>query len=97
MHAVLRLKTGFYRTSAYRMEFCPSGLRLAPDDPQDAEILLPAQDIQSVTLREKKQPHLEIVCKSGIYEGSFPTAEDSKVALRLLKQNLGAKVVCVLH
>ena len=76
MSAMIRLKTGFFRTSVYQMMFEKTVLRLVPKDSSDE---LPADDILSVTIRgtnDLKQVKIEITAKSKSFEGIFCSDAD---------------------
>ena len=79
MSAMIRLKTGFFRTSVYQMMFEKTVLRLVPKDSSDDKIELPADDILSVTIRgtnDLKQVKIEITAKSKSFEGIFCSDAD---------------------
>ncbi len=94
MRIEVRMKTGFFKTTAYELMLDGALLRLAPDDPQDGEILLPAREVLSLTLREKKQPQIEILTRGNIYAGVFEQGTDFQETLRVLKGNPDLKIIC---
>lgn len=95
MPASIRLKTGFFRTSAYRLAQGPAELRLVPADSREPEIRLPAGEILSITVSETdgtKRPQVEILTSNRAYEGVFCSEADCREAIRLFRNELHMKI-----
>lgn len=94
MQIAVKLKTGFFKTSAYRMQPDRSGLRFLPIDLQDGEIFLPAQEILSVTFHDREKAWIEISTRNGVCEGIFDTAADCREALVQLHESMDIRIIC---
>jgi len=89
----VRLKTGFFRTSAYKLRFDQGCLHFVPDDPLETEAVLAYSEILSVNMYEKKQPQFEILTNCHTYIGVFHNQTDFQKALHLYKLYSNLQIV----
>jgi|GEM_PF-508799 len=95
MGPVVRMKTGFFETTPYRLKAGEAGLLLVPMGAGDAKrIVLAEQDILAVTLTERRLPELEIQTRDALYTGVLEPGYPFADAVRYLKGRLHAKIIC---
>ena len=95
MELIVRMKTGFFEKTPYRLEVVEKGLHLIPVHADRADrIVLDQKDILSVTLTERKSPELEIQTRSAVYAGIFEEGCLFGEAVSYLNENLNVKITC---
>ncbi|MDD2956242.1 MAG: hypothetical protein PHD67_07995 [Oscillospiraceae bacterium] len=95
MDFILRVKTGFFEKTAYRLEAGEEGLRLIPVQAEGAEPIVFAQEeILSVTLAQRKSPELEIQTRDAVYTGALGEGVAFEEAADYLKERLKTKIIC---
>ena len=95
MELIVRMKTGFFEKTPYRLEAVEKGLRLTPVNADSAErIVLEQEDILSVTLTERKSPELEIQTRDTVYAGTLEEGYPFSEAVSYLNENLNVKITC---
>ncbi len=91
----VRLKTGFFETTAYRLEIGGKQLRFLPSLLESGtEISLHEAEISSVTLLDREPIQFEIQTESMSYIGSFVSNGDLESTLRQFKAGLNIKIIC---
>lgn len=94
MELILRVKTGFFEKTAYRLEAEKKELRLIPIQAEGAErIVLRREELLSVTLRERKSPELEIQTGDTVYVGVFEEGIAFEETANYLKEHLNTKII----
>ncbi len=95
MELILRMKTGFFEKTTYRLEAGKRGLFLIPiKDESAGRIALEQEEILSVTLTERRYPELEIQARDTAYTGVFETETAFEEAANYLKERLNTKIIC---
>ena len=95
MDVIVRLKTGFFEKTAYRLEMRASRLILIPNKEEFAErIVIDQRDIRSVTLTERKHPELEIQTYDAVYVGIIEGECSFGEVVSFFNENLDAKITC---
>lgn len=95
MDIIVRLKTGFFEKTAYRLRLGANGLILIPDKGESAErIVIDRKDIRSVTMTERKHPELEIQTRGAVYVGIIEGGCSFGEAVSYLNENLNVKITC---
>ena len=95
MELIVRMKTGFFEKTPYRLEAAEKSLILIPVHADSAErIILPQEDILSVTLTERKSPELEIQTRGAVYGGTLEEGCPFNEAVSYLNENLNVKITC---
>jgi len=90
----VRLKTGFFETTPYRLEVKNKQLYFFPTNPESGtKITIHEADILSVTLQEKSS-QFEIATGSSLYRGALVSNSDWTQAIHLLKSELSVKIIC---
>jgi hypothetical protein len=87
----VKLKTGFFAKTEYRLRIRKEGLCFAP--PKGGEkIVIEAAEIKSVTLHEPGLK-MEILASDGLYEADINDYVDFRKMLQTLKENIDIKIV----
>ena len=95
MDLIVRLKTGFFEKTAYRLESLNGRLTLSPVSADGAErIVLDEKDVLSVTLTEGRVPELEIQTKDVLYQAVFAEGISFVEALDYLKKHMHVNITC---
>ena len=95
MKLIVRMKTGFFEKTPYRLEAAEKGLLLTPVKADGTErIVLKQEDILSVTLIERKSPELEIQTRGAVYAGILEGGCSFGETVSYLNENLNVKITC---
>ena len=95
MELIVRMKTGFFEKTPYRLEVMEKKLLLIPIQAEVAErIVLEKEEILSVTLSQRKSPEMEIQTRDTVYVGVFEEGVAFEGAANYLKKNLNTKIIC---
>lgn len=90
----VRLKTGFFETTAYHFEVKKRLLYFLPLDLESrTKITIHEGDILSVTLHDKSS-QFEIATGSSLYRGAFVSNNDWTQIIKLIKSELNVKIIC---
>lgn len=89
----VRLKTGFFETTAYYLEVGKKLLSFLPLSESATKIIIPEGDILSVTLHDKSS-QFEIATGNSLYCGAFVSNNDWTQIIHLLKNELNIKIIC---
>lgn len=90
----IRLKTGFFETTAYSLSVVPGAIRLDPVDgtPGDAVVIAKAE-ITAIALSKKTRPGLTIHTRERTFTGAFADDVDRGELERQFSENLGGSIV----
>ena len=95
MELIVRMKTGFFEKTPYRLEAVEKALLLAPVNAGSTErIVLEQEDILSITLTERRSPELEIQTSGAVYAGILEDGCPFGEAVSYLNENLNVKITC---
>ncbi|MDD4844223.1 MAG: hypothetical protein PHU31_07820 [Anaerotignum sp.] len=95
MDLMLRIKTGFFETTTFRLEIGEKELQLVPIKPEEtAEIVLEKDNIHSVTLREKRLAELGIQTRNMLYWGIFEKDIPFEQVVSYFRENLNIPILC---
>jgi homoserine trans-succinylase len=95
MDIVIRIKTGFFEKTPYRLAFEKDELRLAPVGSDGVEtIILDKKDIRSVTLTERGSLELEIQTRAERYFGVLEDGCPMYAAVNYFKEHLNVNITC---
>lgn len=94
MEFEIRLKTGFFETKPYNLLIGKNRLVLSSVNSADDNISVHEKEILLVSLREKKHSEIEVQTMENNYQGVFCDDIDFEEVLRILKENLHAKIIC---
>ena len=95
MEFIIRMKTGFFEKTPYRLEAIGKGLSLIPVTSESSErIVFKQEDILSVTLTQRRHPELEIQTRGVVYSGAFEDGYSFEAVASYLKENLNVKITC---
>ena len=89
----VRLKTGFFETSAYTLSVRREGVTLTSADGQRGNIQIAREDIFSVTISMKKHPRFEIQTSEKIFSGVFLDQVEQRKLEREFGENLGRPIL----
>lgn len=90
----MRLKTGFFETKLYDLQFSKGKLRLSPKTLGDEEIVLFEKDISNLLLTAGEDLEIEINTLGQSYQGTITNKADYEGLLSGLKTNLNIKILC---
>jgi len=90
----IRLKTGFYETKPYDLLISKNRLVLSSAESGEDMIFVHEKEILFVSLREKKHSEIEIQTLENSYQAVFCDNTDFEEVLRILEDNLHAKIIC---
>lgn len=90
----IRMKTGFFETTAYEMLVGKDRLVLSPKETESDRIIILANNITSIILKNEKAPEIEVQTEGKNYQGSFTEKIDFDKLIIVLKENLSVKIIC---
>ncbi|QRN84820.1 hypothetical protein JR334_07470 [Clostridia bacterium] len=90
----IRMKTGFFETKAYEMLIGTDKLIVSSKETESDSIIILANNITSIILKNEKSPGIEIQTEEKNYQGSFTEKIDFEKLVSLLKENLSVKIIC---
>ena len=90
----IRMKTGFFETKEYELLIDKDRLVLSSKETGSDRIIILANNIISITLKNEKTLELEVQTKEKNYQGSFTEKIDFEKLISLLKENLNVKIIC---
>ena len=90
----IRMRTGFFETKTYELLIGNDRLVLSSKETESDSIIILANNIISITLKNKKVPEIEIQTGEKIFQGSFTEKIDFTKVIDSLKENLSVKIIC---
>ncbi len=90
----IRMKTGFFETKAYEMLIGKDRLVLSSKEIGSDSIIILANNITSIILKNEKVPEIEVQTEGKNYQGSFFEKIDFEKLIGVLKENLSVKIIC---
>ena len=92
---LVRLRTGFYQTTPYRMRSTRSEIVLTPQDHgiQQRPIMIDADAVVSVSLIRKKVPEIEIETESETYRCLLDSNIDLPKLLSAIEDTIGTTIL----
>ena len=90
----IRMRTGFFETKTYELLIGNDRLVLSSKETESDSIIILANNIISITLKNKKVPEIEIQTGEKIFQGSLTEKIDLTKVIDSLKENLSVKIIC---
>ncbi|MGI6433983.1 MAG: hypothetical protein ACOX0F_01210 [Syntrophomonadaceae bacterium] len=95
MDIVIRMKTGLFETTPFRLQTGENRLLLIPVTAEGAEpIVLDEKDILSITLTQRRLTELEIQTRDTLYSGLFEEGYPFEETVNCLKRHLNVNITC---
>ena len=92
---LVRLKTGFFGTTPYRLDVGENEFLLVPVNSDSVEsIVLTEKDICSVTLKALKHPELEIKTRDTRFDVVLEERHTFREVLSFLRQYINVSTTC---
>jgi methyl coenzyme M reductase subunit C len=89
-----RLQTGFFETKLFLLQVGAGKMVIAPKNDEAPTIVIPEEEIESITIRNEKSLSIEIQTKSKVYRGTFSPETKYENLLEQLKGNLNKTITC---
>ncbi len=88
----IRLQTGFFETKLFLLQIGTGKMAIAPKDHAGSTIVIPEEEMESVTIRNEKSLSIEIQTKNKVYRGTFSPETKYENLLEQLEGNLNKTI-----
>ena len=91
----VKIQTGFFERTDFKLKVTAEGLSFQPTAKDRAEISISAQSVKSVTFYELKQKmEIQTDVLTDVY---FANESDWLEAMKAMKENIAAKIICEMN
>jgi len=89
----IKIKTGFFKTSTYRLIVRKGLIDLIPEKKEEDKISIKEGEIVSMLLRKKGDLYVDFILNGGVVSGIFLDVGDLQKVFKLLRENIDKNLI----